>query len=125
MNSLGAEGNGFDIGGNGPSDAIAYPNIYQVFGNQASSKVSTMQSSLASWAASQAHNALSADALQQIYQVQANLIANKNAPIVELFYDTGFPALVLSLKLIIDGIDRWGFQGHWHRYVATSSVQPR
>lgn len=78
MNSLGAHGNGFDSGGRGPSDAIAYPNIHQVFGDQADSKISTMQSSLASWAASQANNALSADALQQIYKIQADLIANKN-----------------------------------------------
>ena len=105
MNSLGAKGNGFNKGGRGPGDAIAFPNIYQVFGNQANSKVSAMQSSLASWAASQAHNALSADALQQIYQVQANLIANKKVPIVELFYDTGFPAFALSLKLIFDSFD--------------------
>lgn len=105
MNSLGAKGNGFNTGGNGPSDAIAYPNIYQVFGSQASSKVSTMQSSLASWAASQANNALSADALQQIYQVQANLIANNNAPIVELFYDTGYPAYALCFRLNFDTLD--------------------
>ncbi|KAJ6559281.1 hypothetical protein B0H10DRAFT_2240528 [Mycena sp. CBHHK59/15] len=92
MNSLGANSNGqWDKGGNGPSDAIAFPNLYQLFGSQASAKVSQIQSSLATWATSQAGNALSADALQQIYQVQANLIINNNAPVVELFYDTGFP----------------------------------
>lgn len=30
INSLGASGTNFDKDGNGPSDAIAYPNIYQV-----------------------------------------------------------------------------------------------
>lgn len=108
MNSLGANSNGFNPGGRGPSDAIAFPNIYQVFGSQANSQISTMRSSLSSWAASQANNALSASALQEIFQIQANLIVNNSgrfyiatpnrclmsflAPIVELFYDTGFPA---------------------------------
>ncbi|KAJ7896341.1 hypothetical protein B0H14DRAFT_500451 [Mycena olivaceomarginata] len=91
-NALGAAGNGFDEGGSGPSDAIAYPNIYQLFGSQASTKVAQIQGNLSAWANSQAGYALSAAALQQIYQVQANLIINNNAPVAELFYDTGFPA---------------------------------
>ncbi|KAJ7929582.1 alcohol oxidase [Mycena leptocephala] len=99
MNSLGANGNGFDRGGDGPSDAIAYPNIYQLFGTQASTKVSQIQGNLSAWATSQAASALSASALQQIYQVQADLIINQNAPVVELFYDTGFPDDL--------GIDMW------------------
>ncbi|KAJ7485944.1 alcohol oxidase [Mycena latifolia] len=98
-NALGANGNGFDTGGSGPSDAIAFPNIYQLFGSQASTKVSQIQGNLSTWATSQAGSALSADALQQIYQVQADLIINNNAPVVELFYDTGFPATL--------GIDMW------------------
>ncbi|KAJ6629408.1 hypothetical protein B0H10DRAFT_2160506 [Mycena sp. CBHHK59/15] len=89
----------WDKDGNGPSDAIALPNLYQLFGSQASAKVSQIQSSLATWATSQSGSALSADALQQIYQVQANLIINNNAPVVELFYDTGFPDDL--------GIDMW------------------
>ncbi|KAK0203298.1 glucose oxidase [Desarmillaria ectypa] len=92
MSSLGSTGTGFSPGGRGPSDAIAYPNIYQVFGNKAAASVSKIQSSLSSWASSQASSALSADALEQIYSIQADLIINKNAPIVELFYDTGYPA---------------------------------
>ncbi|PBK65073.1 hypothetical protein ARMSODRAFT_961379 [Armillaria solidipes] len=35
MNSLGADGN-FDYG---PSDAIAYPNIYQAFGDETAASV--------------------------------------------------------------------------------------
>ncbi|KZP30479.1 GMC oxidoreductase [Athelia psychrophila] len=73
----------FTENGTGPSDVVAYPNIYQAFGDNATAVVSDMQSSLASWAASQANNALSADALAQIYQVQANLIINSSAPILE------------------------------------------
>ncbi|CAK5284092.1 unnamed protein product [Mycena citricolor] len=100
MNSLGANAvSSFDPNGQGPSDAIAFPNIYQVFGGDASTKVAQIQGNLSNWAASQAGSALSASALQQIFQVQADLIINQNAPIVELFYDTGFPAAL--------GIDMW------------------
>jgi choline dehydrogenase-like flavoprotein len=84
MNSLGANGNGFDKGGRGPSDCIAFPNIYQLFGSQASAKVSQIQSSLATWATSQATSALSAAALQTIFQVQADLIINKNGTAARL-----------------------------------------
>ena len=91
MNSLGAHGNGFDTGGRGPSDCIAFPNIYQTFASKANAVVQKIQSSLGTWAQSQATSALSADALRQIFQIQADLIINSSAPIVELFYDTGFP----------------------------------
>lgn len=75
MNSLGAGGN-FNKNGRGPSDAIAFPNIHQVFGAQADSQINHIQSSLSSWAASQAKNALSTSALQDIFSVQASLIVN-------------------------------------------------
>ena len=91
MSVLGAGGNGFDEGGSGPTDAIAYPNLYQIFGSNANATVSHIQSSLATWAASQAGNGLSAAALQQIFQIQANLIINNNAPVSELFFDVGYP----------------------------------
>lgn len=78
MNSLGANGNSFNKNWNGPSDAIAFPNIYQLFGSQAATKVAQIQGNLSAWATSQAASALSADALHQIYQVQADLIINKN-----------------------------------------------
>ncbi|KAG7096632.1 hypothetical protein E1B28_004049 [Marasmius oreades] len=99
MTSLGANGNGFDPNGRGPSDCIAFPNIRQVFGNNANSSISKINSNLANWANSQAGSALSSAALQQIYQVQADLIINKNAPVAELFYDTGYPDDL--------GIDMW------------------
>ncbi|KAG5635445.1 hypothetical protein H0H81_011238 [Sphagnurus paluster] len=91
QSALGAGGNGFDVGGSGPSDAIAFPNLYQVFGSQANATASRIQASLATWAASQAGSALNASALQQIYAVQANLIINNNVPVSEIFYDTGYP----------------------------------
>ncbi|KAF8815895.1 alcohol oxidase [Phlegmacium glaucopus] len=91
MSTLGAGGNGFDVGGSGPSDAIAFPNLYQLFGSQGNATAARIQSSIATWAASQAGSGLSAGALQQIFQVQANLITNNNAPVAEMFSDTGFP----------------------------------
>lgn len=78
MNSVGAGGNGFDVGGRGPPDVIAYPNFYQVFGDQANATAQRLMNSLPVWATSQAENALSAAALEKIYQIQANLIINKN-----------------------------------------------
>ncbi|KAI0638751.1 alcohol oxidase [Trametes polyzona] len=99
MNSLGANGNGFNPGGRGPTDAIAYPNVYQLFGNKSAEAVQKIRSSVASWAQSQAGSALSAEALNTIYGIQADLIINKNAPVAELFFDSGFPADL--------GIDMW------------------
>jgi len=99
QSNLGAASNGFNPGGRGPSDAIAFPNLYQVFGSRASSAVNKIRSSIPTWASSQAGSALSAAALQQIYKVQADLIINDNAPISEIFYDTGYPDAL--------GIDMW------------------
>ncbi|PPR03689.1 hypothetical protein CVT24_007410 [Panaeolus cyanescens] len=91
MSQMGAKGNGFDVGGRGPSDVIAFPNLYQVFGSAAPTIVKKIQSSLASWASAQAESALNAAALQTIYHAQADVIINKKAPIVEVFSDTGAP----------------------------------
>ncbi|KAF9528704.1 hypothetical protein CPB83DRAFT_308970 [Crepidotus variabilis] len=93
MTTHGAGGNGFDTGGRGPTDAIAYPNLYQIFGAKANNIVNKIRSSIPSWASSQAASGsgLSAAALQQILQVQADLIINNNAPVMELFFDIGYP----------------------------------
>ncbi|KAF8801020.1 FAD/NAD(P)-binding domain-containing protein [Phlegmacium glaucopus] len=72
------------LGGSGSSDAIAFPNLYQLFGSQGNATAARIQSSIATWAASQATSGLSAEALQQIFQVQANFITNNNAPIAEI-----------------------------------------
>ena len=78
MSILGAGGNGFDVKGLGPSDAIAYPNLNQLFGSEGSAIATRIQSSIASWATSQAGSGLSAEALQEIFQVQADLIVNNS-----------------------------------------------
>lgn len=92
MNSLGASAiSSYDADGRGPSDAIAYPNIYEVFGDQATAAISKMTGNLSNWAQSQQGNALSAAALTTIYGIQRDLIVNSNAPVAELFFDSGFP----------------------------------
>ncbi|QRV78538.1 GMC oxidoreductase [Ceratobasidium sp. AG-Ba] len=99
MNALGANGNGFDTAGSGPPDCIAYPNLYQVFGSQGAAMASQIQGNVSTWAKAQAANGANAAALQKIFQIQADLITKNNAPVVELFYDTGYPATL--------GIDMW------------------
>ncbi|KAI0640680.1 hypothetical protein C8Q79DRAFT_434459 [Trametes meyenii] len=88
---LAAHGNGFDPDGRGPQDAIAFPNLYQVFGDNVTKAVKTIRGSLSEWASSQAGSALSARALRAIYEVQADLIIRHNAPLVEFFTATGAP----------------------------------
>ncbi|KAG5642129.1 hypothetical protein DXG03_003579 [Asterophora parasitica] len=91
LSGLGARGNGFNVGGRGPSNTIAFPNLYEVFGDQANAVASRIRANIATWAASQAGSGLNAAALEQIYKVQADLIINTNAPVSEIFYDTGYP----------------------------------
>jgi len=91
MSVLGAGGNGFDLGGQGPSDVIAYPNLHELFGSEGDATAARIRSSIASWATSQAGSGLSAEALQQIFQIQADLITNDKAPVAEMFSDTGYP----------------------------------
>ena len=91
MSSFGARENGFDKGGRGPTNAIALPNIRELFGDGADASIAKIRGSIASWAASQAHNALSADALETIFRIQAGLIVNDSAPVAEMFFDSGFP----------------------------------
>jgi choline dehydrogenase len=78
ISMLGAAGNGFKPGGHGPSNVIAFPNLYQLFGSGANAKVQQIRSNLNNWAASQAGFALNAAALREIYQLQANLVIDKN-----------------------------------------------
>lgn len=69
MTTHGASGN-FDPQGSGPSNAIAFPNIYQLFGSAANATVQNIWNSLDAWAASQAGSGLSAGALKTIYEVR-------------------------------------------------------
>ncbi|KAF7324999.1 Glucose oxidase [Mycena kentingensis (nom. inval.)] len=101
MNSLGANSNGFDKGGEG---SLQLDRVAQIQGN------------LTNWAASQAGSAFSASALEAIFKVQADLIINRNAPVVELFYDTGFPKAI--------GIDMWQLLPFSRGSVKITSTNP-
>ncbi|KAG8834795.1 hypothetical protein FRC18_001469 [Serendipita sp. 400] len=78
-------------GGTGPNGAIAFPNLYELLGSQANATATTIQQSLDAWANTMKDNALSKDALKTIYQTQADLIVRGRAPVVEMFYNTGWP----------------------------------
>lgn len=78
MNVLAMQGNGFNPGGDGPADVIAFPNIYQLFGDKAPAAVKTIQSSISSWATSQAASGLPEEALNTIFRIQADLIVKHN-----------------------------------------------
>ncbi|KAJ7291502.1 hypothetical protein C8J57DRAFT_1273248 [Mycena rebaudengoi] len=77
---IGAGGTNFSFNGTGPNDAIAFPNIFQLFGDGANAKVAEIRASLRMWAASQADHALSAAALETILRLQADLIIKHKAP---------------------------------------------
>ncbi|KIY66412.1 GMC oxidoreductase [Cylindrobasidium torrendii FP15055 ss-10] len=116
MNSVGANGNGYDYGGRGPSDMIAYPNIHELFGEDAEASISKIQNNVASWAESQASAGQSAEALRTIFDIQADLIINQNAPVAEMFFDSGFPADL--------GIDNWQLLPFSRGNVAISNNDP-
>lgn len=83
MNAFGANGNGFNVGGRGPSNAIAYPNLAQLFGpdqNKINATISKIRSNLATWSTNQVAKggAVDAKALEEIYKIQASLIIDKN-----------------------------------------------
>lgn len=78
MDVLETQGNGFSLGGDGPTDVIAFPNIYELFGDKAPAAVQTIRSSLSSWAASQAESGTPVEALKTIFQIQADLIVKHN-----------------------------------------------
>ena len=74
LNSIGGPTDGFDLGGIGPKDGLAFPNIRELFGERADASIAKMRASLRTWAQSEAHNAMSADALETIFGVQARTI---------------------------------------------------
>ena len=57
-------------------EALAFPNIHQLFGEGADASIAKIRGSLKSWAQSEAHNALSVEALETILTIQAEVIVN-------------------------------------------------
>ncbi|KAI5118344.1 hypothetical protein M0805_009147 [Coniferiporia weirii] len=89
----------FNPGGSGPSDCIAYPSLKELFTTGGGSNGSVTASQVAdhimamypTWAQNQAVNGLNASALETIFAIQAGLIVNDDVPVVEVFFDTGYP----------------------------------
>ncbi|KAJ6524175.1 hypothetical protein B0H19DRAFT_1200585 [Mycena capillaripes] len=86
---IAAGGTGFPVDGTGPNNAIAYPNFFQIFGNASNAKAVEVESSIGAWAASQAPNGHSAEALETIFRKQVKVMLKDKAPMVEMFYVTG------------------------------------
>ncbi|KAJ7680038.1 glucose oxidase, partial [Mycena rosella] len=86
---LAAGGNGYSVNGTGPNNAIAYPNLFQIFGNASDAKVAEIEASIGPWAASQAVHAHSAAALETIFRAQADIIIKEKAPMIEFYFVTG------------------------------------
>ncbi|KAF5309416.1 hypothetical protein D9619_012385 [Psilocybe cf. subviscida] len=117
MSTLGARGNGFNVGGKGPTDTIAYPNLYQIFpGTAGNTTAARIQSSLATWASSQAAFGKDAASLKTIFGIQADLITKMNAPVMELFLDIGYPDTL--------GILAWNLLPFSRGSVAITSKDP-
>lgn len=70
-----------------------------MFGSDGEATAQRILNSVGTWAEEQKGSGSSKEALQTIFGIQADLIVNKNAPVVELFYDTGYPNAL--------GVDLW------------------
>ncbi|EJC99460.1 glucose oxidase [Fomitiporia mediterranea MF3/22] len=87
----------YDRGGRGPDNVYAFVSLEQLFSESAGSNGSItaddvsshLLESFSSWAQSQANNGLSADALTQIFGIQAGLIANSSVPVAEIYLNSG------------------------------------
>lgn len=67
----------FSIDGTGPNNVIAFPNLFQLFGNASDAKVAELEASIGSWASSQAAHGYSAAALETIFRTQAHIITKQ------------------------------------------------
>ncbi|KAH9920545.1 alcohol oxidase [Epithele typhae] len=91
LNVVGGPMNGFDVGGRGPIDAIAFPSVRELFGVNADDAIAKLQESLPFFARTQAHNAFSVEALRTIFELQAKTLIDDNAPVAELIFGPGNP----------------------------------
>lgn len=92
MTTIGSRAN-VNYAGGGPSATIAMPNIQQIMSNSTAVR-SYITSNLDGWAnqlLSQGHVASKEGVLAQ-WRSAISLIFDQKAPVVELFFDTGFPA---------------------------------
>ncbi|KAJ7480728.1 alcohol oxidase [Mycena latifolia] len=90
---MGANATNFCVDGIGPNNALAFPNLFELFGNASKSKIEEIEASIGSWAASQAAHGHSAAALETIFRTQAKIMIKDKAPLMELFYITALPGV--------------------------------
>lgn len=101
MNSIGSDKGNYDFNGDGPSNVIANPSISQLMSNSSDVRA-WVERNLDSWAQDQvnAGSAVSKAALLKQWRVMIKQIWEKNAPVAELFGDSGYPRSGF-------GIDYW------------------
>lgn len=100
-NSIGGGKGNYDFNGDGPSNVIAYPNIYQLMSN-ASDVRNWVESNMDKWAQDQVNlgSVVSKDAILKQYRITNKLIFDDNVGVAEFFGDSGFPSSGF-------GIDMW------------------
>lgn len=101
MNSIGTPSGNYDFGGDGPSNVIAFPNIYQLMSN-ASDVRSWIEANMDDWAQAQANGGfvISKESLLKQWNNTLTLLFDKKVGAVEFFGDSGYPAGGF-------GIDTW------------------
>ena len=99
MTTIGSRAN-INTAGGGPSAAIAMPNVDQILSNSTDVR-SYISSNLDSWASqlvSQGH-VVSKESVMAQWNSAVKLIFDEKAPVVELFFDTGYPANSYGLDI--------------------------
>ncbi|CAO1632232.1 unnamed protein product [Parajaminaea phylloscopi] len=122
MNSIGSQQGNYGVSGQGPSNVIAFPNIYQILSN-ATDVRSWIESNMDKWAqaAVDSGSAASKDGLVQQYKNTVKLMFDNKVGVVEFFGDHGYPQSGL-------GIDIWQMmpfsRGYVHSTDATGFGRP-
>ena len=117
MTTIGSRAN-VDYSGSGPSNAIGMPNVDQIFSNSSDVR-EYITSHLDSWAStllSQGHIASKASVLTQ-WKSAVSLIFDSKVPVVEFFFDTGFPTNSY-------GIDIWTLLPFSRGSIRATSLNP-
>ncbi|WVR03979.1 hypothetical protein IAU60_000978 [Kwoniella sp. DSM 27419] len=110
---------GFNAQGRGPSNVIAYPDLYSLSSSSNSDIAQVISENIDTYAqdAYRAGAVVSVEAAQKIFSIQEELMVNKSVGLVEAFFDTGFPNGGL-------GIDLWQLLPFSRGTVAITSTDP-
>ncbi|TCD69119.1 hypothetical protein EIP91_008595 [Steccherinum ochraceum] len=86
-----AHGNGFPDGVGGLTQALAFPNLRQLYGSRADEVIQKINSSLDSCAVSQVDSALSAETLEILFKAQVKGMIEDHDPVMEFYWSGGSP----------------------------------